>query len=37
MKGLHVTKNDELEAKMTELFNTEGPVLLEILTDPDKF
>jgi thiamine pyrophosphate-dependent acetolactate synthase large subunit-like protein len=37
MKGLHLTKNDKLKAKMTELFNTEGPVLLEILTDLDKF
>ena len=32
-KGLFVTKNDELEAKMTELLNHIGPALLEIKTN----
>ena len=36
MKGLHVTDGNELEVKMIDLFNTEGPALLEIITDPDK-
>jgi thiamine pyrophosphate-dependent acetolactate synthase large subunit-like protein/nitrite reductase/ring-hydroxylating ferredoxin subunit len=32
-KGLYATKNDELEAKMTELLNHNGPALLEIKTN----
>ena len=32
-KGLFVTKNDELKAKMTELLNHSGPALLEIKTN----
>lgn len=36
MLGLHVDSNEELERKMSELFSSEGPALLEIMTDPDK-
>ena len=36
MKGLRAENNAEVEDKMKELFQTEGPVLLEIITDPDK-
>ena len=32
-KGLFVTENDELETKMTELLNHNGPALLEIKTN----
>jgi len=36
MTGLRAVNNAEVEDKMKELFQTEGPVLLEIITDPDK-
>jgi pyruvate oxidase len=36
MTGLRAENNVEVEAKMKELFQTEGPALLEIITDPDK-
>jgi thiamine pyrophosphate-dependent acetolactate synthase large subunit-like protein len=34
LTGLRAEKNVEVEMK--ELFQTEGPALLEIITDPDK-
>ena len=36
MTGLRAENNVEVEAKMKELFQTEGPALLEVITDPDK-
>ena len=36
LKGLRAENNIEIEAKMKELFQTEGPALLEIITDIDK-
>jgi pyruvate oxidase len=36
MVGLYVNEQGDLEAKMKELFESEGPALLEIMTDPDK-
>ena len=36
LTGLRVENNIEVEAKMKELFQTEGPALLEIITDIDK-
>ncbi|MFT6966590.1 MAG: thiamine pyrophosphate-dependent acetolactate synthase large subunit-like protein [Marivirga sp.] len=36
LKGLRAENNVEVQAKMKELFQTEGPALLEVITDPDK-
>lgn len=36
MTGLRAENNLEVEAKMKELFQVEGPALLEVITDPDK-
>ena len=36
MTGLRAENNVEVEAKMKELFQTKGPALLEVITDPDK-
>lgn len=36
MIGLRAESNSEIEDKMKQLFQTEGPALLEIVTDPDK-
>jgi pyruvate oxidase len=36
MLGLRVENNSEIENKMKQLFQTKGPALLEIVTDPDK-
>lgn len=36
MIGLRAENDTEVEAKMKELFQAEGPALLEIITDPDK-
>tara|TARA_R110001583_G_scaffold73390_3_gene204331 strand:+ start:35792 stop:37735 length:1944 start_codon:yes stop_codon:yes gene_type:complete len=36
MIGLRAENNSEIEDKMKQLFQTEGPALLEIVTDPDK-
>ena len=36
MTGLRAENNVEVEVKMKELFQTEGPALLEVITDPDK-
>ena len=36
MKGLRAENNTEIEAKMKELFQIEGPALLEVITDADK-
>ena len=36
MKGLRAENKKEVAAKMKLLFETEGPALLEIITDPDK-
>lgn len=36
MAGLRAENNIELEVKMKELFQTEGPALLEVISDPDK-
>ena len=36
LTGLRAENNAKLEVKMKELFQTEGPALLEVITDPDK-
>tara|TARA_B100000795_G_scaffold110372_1_gene81490 strand:+ start:18278 stop:18409 length:132 start_codon:yes stop_codon:yes gene_type:complete len=36
LTGLRAENNVEVEAKMKELFQTEGPALLEVITDLDK-
>ena len=36
MTGLRAETGEELEVKMEELMKIEGPVLLEVMTDPDK-
>jgi thiamine pyrophosphate-dependent acetolactate synthase large subunit-like protein len=36
LTGLRAEKNVEVEAKMKELFQTEGLALLDVITDPDK-
>ena len=36
MIGLRVENSSEIEEKMTQLFQTKGPALLEIVTDPDE-
>jgi thiamine pyrophosphate-dependent acetolactate synthase large subunit-like protein len=36
LTGLRVENNIEVEAKMKGFFQTEGPALLEVITDPDK-
>ena len=36
LTGLRAENNVEVEAKMKELFQTEAPALLEVITDLDK-
>ena len=34
IKGVHISDPEDLESAMTAAFNTEGPVLINVMTDP---